>query len=81
VLHTALRMPRGKALVVDGQDVNADVHAVLDHVKDFTDRVRNGQWLGYSGKQITDIVNIGIGGSTWARKWPCWHCAPTRIRA
>ncbi|WP_176645493.1 glucose-6-phosphate isomerase [Duganella sp. SG902] len=63
VLHTALRMPRGKALVVDGQDVNADVHAVLDHVKEFTDRVRNGQWLGYSGKQITDVVNIGIGGS------------------
>ncbi len=63
VLHTALRMPRGKALVVDGQDVNADVHAVLDHVKEFTDKVRNGQWLGYSGKQITDIVNIGIGGS------------------
>ncbi|HEX5343758.1 MAG TPA: glucose-6-phosphate isomerase [Duganella sp.] len=63
VLHTALRMPRGKKLVVDGQDVNADVHAVLDHVKEFTDRVRNGQWLGYSGKQITDIVNIGIGGS------------------
>jgi len=63
VLHTALRMPRGKALVVDGQDVNADVHAVLDHVKEFTDRVRNGQWLGYSGKQITDVVNVGIGGS------------------
>ncbi|MRW86499.1 glucose-6-phosphate isomerase [Pseudoduganella sp. FT26W] len=63
VLHTALRMPRGKALVVDGQDVNADVHAVLDQVKDFTDRVRNGAWLGYNGKPITDIVNIGIGGS------------------
>jgi glucose-6-phosphate isomerase len=63
VLHTALRMPRGKNLVVDGQDVNADVHAVLDHVKEFTDKVRNGQWLGYSGKPITDIVNIGIGGS------------------
>nr|WP_315252307.1 glucose-6-phosphate isomerase [uncultured Duganella sp.] len=63
VLHTALRMPRGKKLVVDGQDVNADVHAVLDHVKEFTDRVRSGQWLGYSGKPITDIVNVGIGGS------------------
>jgi len=63
VLHTALRMPRGKNLVVDGQDVNADVHAVLDHVKEFTDKVRNGQWLGYSGKPIIDIVNIGIGGS------------------
>jgi len=63
VLHTALRMPRGKALVVDGQDINADVHAVLDRVKVFTDKVRNGTWLGYSGKPITDIVNIGIGGS------------------
>jgi glucose-6-phosphate isomerase len=63
VLHTALRMPLGKKLVVDGQDINADVHAVLDHVKEFTDRVRNGQWLGYSGKPITDIVNVGIGGS------------------
>src|SRR5450830_1233429 len=63
VLHTALRMPRGKALVVDGQDINADVHAVLDHVKEFTDRVRSGQWLGYSGKPITDVVNVGIGGS------------------
>ena len=63
VLHTALRMPRGKTLVVDGQDINADVHAVLDHVKEFTDRVRSGQWLGYSGKPITDIVNVGIGGS------------------
>ena len=63
VLHTALRMPRGKALVVDGQDVNRDVHAVLDHIKDFTDRVRSGTWLGYTGKPITDVVNIGIGGS------------------
>ncbi|GGY75713.1 glucose-6-phosphate isomerase [Pseudoduganella plicata] len=63
VLHTALRMPRGKELVVDGQNVNADVHAVLDRVKAFTDKVRAGTWLGYSGKPITDIVNIGIGGS------------------
>src|SRR5262249_27745768 len=63
VLHTALRMPRGKTLKVDGQDVATDVHAVLDRMKDFTDRVRSGIWLGYSGKQITDVVNIGIGGS------------------
>ena len=63
VLHTALRLPRGKSLVVDGRDVVPDVHAVLDQVRDFTDKVRSGAWLGYSGKPITDIVNIGIGGS------------------
>jgi glucose-6-phosphate isomerase len=63
VLHTALRAPRGAALTVDGQDINADVHAVLARVKTFTDAVRSGDWLGHSGKPITDIVNIGIGGS------------------
>ncbi len=63
VLHTALRLPRDKVLTVDGQNVTADVHAVLERVKDFTDRVRSGAWLGHSGKPITDIVNIGIGGS------------------
>ncbi|MDR7051519.1 glucose-6-phosphate isomerase [Duganella sp. 3397] len=63
VLHTALRLPRGKSLVIDGRDVVPDVHAVLDQVRDFTDKVRNGTWLGYSGKPITDIVNVGIGGS------------------
>ncbi|MEX5746761.1 glucose-6-phosphate isomerase [Massilia sp. X63] len=63
VLHTALRAPRGSTLVVDGQDVNADVHAVLDRVRSFSDAVRSGEWLGHTGKPITDIVNIGIGGS------------------
>ncbi len=71
VLHTALRAPRGTPLVVDGQDVDADVHAVLARVKQFSDNVRSGAWLGYSGKPITDIVNIGIGGSDLGPKMVC----------
>ncbi|MYN09309.1 glucose-6-phosphate isomerase [Pseudoduganella aquatica] len=71
VLHTALRMPRGKELNVAGQDVAADVHAVLDRVRVFTDKVRNGSWLGHNGKAITDIVNIGIGGSDLGPKMAC----------
>ncbi|MDQ1924127.1 glucose-6-phosphate isomerase [Massilia pseudoviolaceinigra] len=71
VLHTALRAPRGTPLVVDGQDVNADVHEVLDRVRLFTDAVRAGTWLGHSGKPITDIVNIGIGGSDLGPKMVC----------
>ncbi|MDT5078925.1 MAG: glucose-6-phosphate isomerase [Mycobacterium sp.] len=63
VLHTALRLPRGAELVVDGQDVVADVHAVLDAMGDFTDRLRSGEWTGATGKRITTVVNIGIGGS------------------
>ncbi|MCF8586931.1 glucose-6-phosphate isomerase [Gordonia liuliyuniae] len=62
-LHTALRLPRDAELVVDGQDVVSDVHAVLDAMGDFADRVRSGDWVGHTGKPITDIVNIGIGGS------------------
>jgi glucose-6-phosphate isomerase len=71
VLHTALRAPRDSALVVDGQDVVADVHAVLDRMRTFTDAVRSGAWLGHSGKPITDIINIGIGGSDLGPKMVC----------
>jgi glucose-6-phosphate isomerase len=71
VLHTALRAPRDAAITVDGQDVSADVHAVLDHVKTFSDAVRNGDWLGHTGKPITDIVNVGIGGSDLGPKMVC----------
>jgi glucose-6-phosphate isomerase len=63
VLHTALRAPRDATLVVDGQDVIADVHAVLDRMSDFSTRVRNGDWRGFTGKRIRNVVNIGIGGS------------------
>ena len=71
VLHTALRAPRGTQLVVDGQDIDADVQDVLQRVKAFTDKVRNGSWLGYTGKPICDIVNIGIGGSDLGPKMAC----------
>jgi glucose-6-phosphate isomerase len=71
VLHTALRAPRDARLAVDGQDVIADVHAVLARIKTFSDAVRSGAWLGHSGKPITDIVNIGIGGSDLGPKMVC----------
>ncbi|TMS52748.1 glucose-6-phosphate isomerase [Mycobacterium sp. DBP42] len=63
VLHTALRLPADAALTVDGQNVVADVHAVLDRMGDFTDRLRSGEWSGATGERIKTVVNIGIGGS------------------
>ncbi len=63
VLHVALRAPKGQAIVVDGEDVVPGVHAVLDKMADFSTQVRNGEWKGYTGKRIRNIVNIGIGGS------------------
>ncbi len=63
VLHTALRLPRDAVLVVDGKDVVAEVHEVLDRMADFCDRVRSGDWTGHTGKRIRNVVNIGIGGS------------------
>lgn len=63
VLHVALRMPREATLVVDGVDVVKEVHTVLDAMAAFTERVRSGEWKGYTGKVIRNIVNIGIGGS------------------
>jgi glucose-6-phosphate isomerase len=63
VLHVALRAPRDTKLVVDGVDVVAQVHAVLDHMSEFADAVRSGRWLGFTGKRIRNVVNIGIGGS------------------
>jgi len=63
VLHVALRAPRGASILIDGKNVVPEVHAVLDKMGDFANRVRSGQWKGHSGKRIRNIVNIGIGGS------------------
>ncbi len=63
VLHTALRLPADASLTVDGQDVVADVHEVLDRVYAFAERVRSGEWTGVTGRRIETVVNIGIGGS------------------
>ncbi|MGR9046957.1 MAG: glucose-6-phosphate isomerase [Gammaproteobacteria bacterium] len=62
-LHTALRAPKGKRILLDGLDVVPDVHAVLDRMAAFSEQVRNGHWLGFTGKPILNVVNIGIGGS------------------
>jgi glucose-6-phosphate isomerase len=71
VLHTALRAPRHKQFKLDGQDITADVHGVLDRIKTFSDAVRNGDWLGHTGKPITDVINVGIGGSDLGPKMVC----------
>ncbi len=63
VLHVALRAPRGTSIVVDGKDVVPEVHAVLDAMADFSNRVRSGAWKGHTGKRIRNVINIGIGGS------------------
>ena len=63
VLHVALRAPRGASIIVDGKNVVPEVHAVLDKMADFANRVRGGQWKGHTGKRIRNVINIGIGGS------------------
>jgi len=63
VLHVALRAPKGTSIFVDGQDVVSEVHAVLDRMAAFSDRVRSGEWKGHTGKRIRNVINIGIGGS------------------
>ena len=63
VLHVALRMPKGSSLVVDGVDVVAQVHEVLERMSDLAERVRSGEWKGFTGKAIKNVVNVGIGGS------------------
>jgi glucose-6-phosphate isomerase len=63
VLHVALRAPKGESIVVDGRNVVEDVHAVLDKMTAFCNRVRSGEWKGHTGKRIRNVINIGIGGS------------------
>ncbi len=63
VLHIALRAPKGESIVVDGEDVVPQVHAVLEKMAHFSNQVRGGAWTGYSGKRIRNVINIGIGGS------------------
>ncbi|HSZ60143.1 MAG TPA: glucose-6-phosphate isomerase [Tepidisphaeraceae bacterium] len=63
VLHVALRSPKGASIVVDGQNVVPQVHAVLDKMADFSNRLRSGSWKGHTGKRIRNVINIGIGGS------------------
>src|SRR5664280_533142 len=63
VLHVALRAPKGTIIFVDGKNVVPEVHAVLDKMADFSDRIRSGDWKGHTGKRIKSVINIGIGGS------------------
>src|SRR5271168_3944439 len=63
VLHIALRAPREASILVDGENVVPKVHAVLDRMADFANRVRKGEWKGHTGKRIRNVINIGIGGS------------------
>jgi glucose-6-phosphate isomerase len=63
VLHTALRAPRGSVIEVDGHDVVADVHEVLDRMGEFSRRIRSGEWVGHTGRRIRTVINVGIGGS------------------
>jgi glucose-6-phosphate isomerase len=63
VLHVALRAPKGQSIIMDGEDVVPQVHAVLDKMAAFSNRVRSGEWKGHTGKPIRNVINVGIGGS------------------
>ena len=76
VLHTALRAPKDTQLVVDGQDVIKDVHEVLDKMAVFANKIRSGEWKGYTGKPIKNVINVGIGGSDLGPKMACEALKP-----
>ncbi|HEU5368004.1 MAG TPA: glucose-6-phosphate isomerase, partial [Ktedonobacterales bacterium] len=63
VLHVALRAPKGASIIVDGENVVPNVHEVLDKMAAFSNRVRSGEWKGYTGQRIRNVINVGIGGS------------------
>ena len=63
VLHVALRMPKGRSLIVEGADVVKEVHEVLDRMAAFAEKVRSGEWRGHTGRPVRNVINIGIGGS------------------
>lgn len=76
VLHTVLRLPKGESFKLNGENIAADVHKVLAQMRSFSDAVREGRWLGYTGKAIRTIVNIGIGGSDLGPQMACIALAP-----
>ena len=76
VLHTVLRLPKGESFYLNGENIAADVHQVLAQMRTFSDAVRQGRWLGYTGKAIRTIVNIGIGGSDLGPQMACIALAP-----
>ncbi|MES2036330.1 MAG: glucose-6-phosphate isomerase [Pseudomonadota bacterium] len=76
VLHTVLRLPKGESFDLNGENIAADVHQVLAQMRSFSDAVREGRWLGYTGKAIRTIVNIGIGGSDLGPQMACIALAP-----
>ncbi|TDK60522.1 glucose-6-phosphate isomerase [Sapientia aquatica] len=76
VLHTVLRLPKGEQFIHNGENIAASVHQVLQQMRTFSDAVREGRWLGYTGKPIRTIVNIGIGGSDLGPQMACIALAP-----
>ena len=76
VLHTVLRLPKGEQFFHQGENIAAQVHQVREKMREFSDNVREGRWLGYSGKAIRTIVNIGIGGSDLGPQMACIALAP-----
>lgn len=76
VLHTVLRLPKGEKFMLNGENIAADVHSVLAQMRSFSDAVREGRWLGYTGKAIRTIINIGIGGSDLGPQMACIALAP-----